>query len=78
MAYNRKNILQRIIDIQDIYRKHSKNHKGGCTDKYIFEDLIAPVYHISRATFYYYLGTNAKKELRELMEREENQLTLFH
>lgn len=77
MAYNRKNILQRMIDIQDLYRLHSQRHQGGCTDKWIFENLVAPSYRISRATFYEYLGTNAKKELKDILEAEQKQLTLF-
>lgn len=77
MAYNRINILNRMIDVQTIYRQHSKNYDGGCTDKWIYENLIFPTYRISRATFYEYLGTNAKKELKDLLEHRENQLTLF-
>ena len=77
MAYNRKNLLKRMIDIQEVYLLNSKNHKGGCTDKYIFEDLVAPVYHISRKTFYDYLGTNAKQELKNIAESEKEQLSLF-
>jgi hypothetical protein len=77
MAYNRKNILQRMIDIQELYRLHSQRHSGGCTDKWIFENLVAPSYRISRATFYDYLGTNAKKELKDILEAEQKQLTLF-
>lgn len=77
MAYNRKNILQRMIDIQDLYRLNSQRHQGGCTDKWIFENLVAPRYRISRATFYEYLATNAKKELKNILEAEQIQLTLF-
>ena len=77
MAYNRKNILQRMIDIQDLYRLHSQRHNGCSTDKWIFENLVWPNYRISRATFYEYLGTNAKKELKDILEAEKEQLTLF-
>lgn len=66
-----------MIDIQEIYIKNSKNHNGGCTDKYIFEDLVEPVYHISRKTFYDYLGTNAKQELKTIAEAESKQFSLF-
>lgn len=78
MAYNRNNILLRMIDIQEIYIANSKNHRGGCTDKHIYEKLVAPTYRISRKTFYDYLGTNAKKELTDLMAAKEKQLTLFN
>ena len=77
MAYNRKNILLRMIDIQEIYIANSKNHRGGCTDKHIYENLVAPRYRISRKTFYDYLATNAKKELTALLAEQQKQLTLF-
>ena len=77
MAYNRKNILLRILDIQDIYKENSKHHKGGCTDRYIYRELIFPVYRISERTFYEYLSTNAKKELGDLLDAEKKQLSLF-
>jgi len=78
MAYDRKNRLLRIIDIQEIYKKHSKNHQGGCTDKHIFENMIYPVYRISRTTFYEYLSTPAKKQLKECTDTKPGQLTLFN
>lgn len=65
MAYNRRNILQRIIDIQTIYLQHKEQ---GVTGEYIYNRYIHPVYRISRKTFYSYLATNAKKELRDLDE----------
>jgi len=77
MSYNRRNLLLRIIDVQTIYKKHSKNFDGGCTDKYIYEQIIEPHYHISRATFYEYLKTFAEKQLKELDERRKSQLSLF-
>lgn len=77
MAYTRKNLLQRMIDIQAIYMDHSKHHKGGCTDRYIYRELVFPVYRISERTFYDYLNTNAKKELNDILEAEKKQLSLF-
>ncbi len=75
MAYNRRNFLLRVIDIQEIYKKHSKNNEGGYSDKYIYETMIYPVYKISRATFYDYLKIYAAKQLKEMDEKK--QLTLF-
>lgn len=66
-----------MIDIQELYKKHSQRHHGSSTDKWIYENLVFPTYRISRATFYEYLGTNAKKELADLLEAEQKQLTLF-
>lgn len=77
MSYNRRNLLKRIIDIQNIYKKHSKNFDGGCTDKHIFEKIIKPVYHISRSAFYEYLKTPAAKELKDLDEAQKTQLTIL-
>lgn len=77
MAYNRKNILLRMIDIQDIYMANSRRQRGNMLDCDIYDKLVAPTYHISRKTFYDYLGTNAKKELADLLAAKEKQLTLF-
>ena len=77
MTYNRKNHLQKIIDIQKIYKEHSKHHNGGCADRYIYRELIFPVYRISERTFYEYLATFAQKQLNEILEAEKKQLSLF-
>lgn len=78
MSYNRKNILLRIIDIQSIYKKHSKNFDGGCTDKHIYEKIIFPVYRISRSRFYEYLRTPAARDLAELENQSKQQLQIFN
>lgn len=67
MAYNSKNLLQKIIDIQNIYLEYNRQ---GVTGEFIFTKYIEPVYHISRSTFYNYLGRNAKKELKEILAVE--------
>lgn len=78
MAYNRKNKLRLIIDIQSIYKQHSKHHKGGCTDRHIFLNMIKPVYHISERTFYDYLAEpSPRKQLKDLVDAEKKQLSLF-
>lgn len=69
MAYNRTNLLLRVIDVQRIYKQHSKNFDGGCTDKYIYDTYIKPLYRISKVTFYTYLGINATKELKDMAEK---------
>ena len=63
MAYNRKNLLKRIIDIQKITLEHKQK---GSTQIWIYENLIKERYCISEATYNNYLATNAKKELNEL------------
>lgn len=77
MSYNRRNILTRIVDIQAIYKKHSKNFDGGCTDKHIYEKIIFPVYRISRSRFYEYLRTPAARDLAEMELEAKKQLSIF-
>ncbi len=69
MAYNRKNLLLKIIEIQEttILLKNK-----GVTQKWIFDNVISEKYRICIATFNNYLCTNAKKELKEL-ERAKNE-----
>lgn len=74
MAYNRKNILKRMIDVQEIYLKYQKL---GLDATQIFERHVRHQYRVSRQTFYNYLGTNAKKELKELDQIEKAQLSIF-
>lgn len=75
MAYNRENILRRICEIQDATLKETAK---GKTQKWVYENLIQPRYMISQATYYNYLGTNARLELKQLLERKKGseQLTL--
>lgn len=63
MAYNPRNLLLKINEIQDIVIREKKR---GATQKWIFENLIEDVYKISWPTFNNYLARNAKRELKEL------------
>ena len=63
MAYNRTNLLKRIIEIQNTVLEYQ--HKGT-SQKWVYENIIKVRYFLSEATFYAYLATNAKKELNEL------------
>ena len=74
MAYNRANFYEKVIDIQDVVLEHSKK---GVSQKWIYENIVYPQYRISRATFYNYLGLNAKAKLRRLKE-PINQTTVFN
>ena len=69
MTYSTKNLLKRIVDIQNITLEHQKH---GATQKWIYENMIEPKYHISRTTYYNYLASDAKKRLREL-EKEKKE-----
>lgn len=75
MAYNKKNKLKRIIDIQNITLKYQAQ---GVTNEYIFNNYIKPIYHISRDCFYEYLRTNAKRDLKLLEEVDNKQQKLFN
>ncbi len=73
MAYNRKNFLTRVIEIQEIYLCYqAKGHSGT----WIYRNLIAANYHITRRTLSNYLAINAKRELRELSGTTEFETTL--
>jgi hypothetical protein len=63
VAYNRKNILTRIVDIQTVTLEHTRR---GVSQEFVYNDIIYPRYRISKRTYYRYLKENAKKELKEL------------
>ena len=69
MAYNRRNLLIRIIEVQETFLKY---HQEGVTTKYIYETYIYPAFKISYNTFNTYLSTNAKRELKELDNAKNN------
>ena len=62
MAYNRNNILQRIVTIQEITLKHTSN---GVSQEFVYENVISKTFFISRSTYYRYLAQNAKHELKK-------------
>lgn len=62
MAYNRKNFLITVLEVQEVYLKAKKT---GATNKWIYENLIYPNWRISARTFSNYLGINARKEIKE-------------
>jgi len=74
MAYNRRNILKRIIDIQSLTLEHTNR---GVTQEWVYNNIVFPTYRISRSCYYTYLGTNAKAELKRLDENASKQLNLF-
>lgn len=79
MAYDRKNRLQRMIDIQEITLEHTSK---GITQEWVYKNVIKPQYRISRRTYFEYLAVNAKKELKDLEqgrngEDDKRQLKIF-
>jgi len=67
MAYNRKNLLNRVITIQNLVLD---GQKKGITQKWIYENEVYPRYFISYSTFNNFLVMPAKKELELLKKRE--------
>lgn len=65
MAYNRRNYLTKVIEIQKIVLE-LKGRDGDMRLKNIYWEYIFPKYLISYRTFSNYLSINAKKELKEL------------
>lgn len=57
------NLLRRMIEVQTLVLQYQKE---GRNQRWIHANIIYPKYLISIATYYRFLGTNAKKELKEL------------
>ena len=63
MAFSKRNILERIVEIQNI----TLEHKGkGYTQAWIYRNVVKSRFYISESTFKNYMCRNAKRELREL------------
>lgn len=76
MAYNRRNLLNKILKIQAIAEREFSR---GVPYTYIYRTYIKEQFDISYSCFNNYLSCNAKKEL-ELLDKKEaeakRQLTL--
>ena len=71
MAYNRENLLKRIIEVQDIVLEYKQK---DVPQKRIFEKHIMNRYHISYSTFNEWLGTpSPRTQLKKLLEKKEQQ-----
>lgn len=70
MAYNRENLLKKIIEIQDIVLAHQNR---GVQQKWVYENVVKDRYHISYSCFNDYLAINAKAQLKELLAQKEKQ-----
>lgn len=67
MAYNRLNYLRRVIEIQNITLKHKRL---GLYQKEIYHKFIENVYYIHMRTYENYLYINAKKQLKDLEQKQ--------
>ena len=74
MAYNRRNILKRIVEIQNLTLEHTSR---GVTQVWVYEHVIYPRFVISISTYNSYLSINAKKMLSDVEEQQAKQLKLF-
>jgi len=62
ITFNKKNLLLKILNIQEITKKYTDK---GVTKIWIYKNIIYPNFFISYVTFFNYLNTNARKELRK-------------
>ena len=62
-GYNRKNLLIKMIKVQDITLEHTAR---GVPQEWVYNNVIKPNFFISRMTYYKYLRCNAKAELKKL------------
>lgn len=67
MAYNKKNLLKKVIAIQNLVLE---GQQKGITQKWIYEHKVRDIYFISYSTFNNFLVMPAKREL-ELLEKKE-------
>lgn len=63
MAYNRRNHLMRVLEVQRLVIEYQGQGRGA---RWICKNIIYPKYTMSMATYYNYLNTNARKQLKEL------------
>lgn len=74
MAYNRANHLKRVIEVQEEFLELQKRY--DCTRE-IWRKYIYPRWKISERTLYSWLATPAKRDLKKIQEKKENQRKLF-
>lgn len=63
MAYNKRNKLAIILEVQEVYKLHKTE---GVSTAFVYRRFIRPRFHISKRTLYTYLETPAAKELKKL------------
>lgn len=67
MAYNRRNLLNKMVKIQDIV---AEKFALGIPYTRIYKDHVRDQFDISYSTFNNYLYHNARAELKELERKE--------
>lgn len=67
MAYNRRNLFRKIVEIQEITLEHKQR---GATQLWIYDNIISDRFSISLSTYNRYLGIAAKKELKKYQNKQ--------
>lgn len=62
MAYNRRNFLHRVLEVQDAVLKEKKH---GTSQIWVYENIVKDRFLISFSTFNRYLSINAKREIKK-------------
>jgi hypothetical protein len=70
MAYNKKNYYKRVIEIQELTKELQEL---GLSNTKIYNDHVKDRYFICKNTFDTYLGVPAKRELKKLLQIEQQQ-----
>lgn len=76
MAYNQRNLYERMMDVQKIVQE-ARKEQDDIYLKEIYWQQIHPKYRICYKTFHTYLYTNAKAKLDALNQKEQQQTKLF-
>lgn len=63
-----------MVVIQNITLEHTSR---GVTQEWVYKNIIKPTYFISRATYYSYLRTPAKAEIKKATHPTAEQKCLF-
>lgn len=69
MSYNRLNYLRRVIEVQNIALEYKQK---GCSQKWIYDNVVKNKYHISRSTFNNYMCVPAKSLLRKKLKNKKS------
>lgn len=66
MSYTNRNILVKMVRVQDIVLEHKKR---GVTQRFVYENIIKEQFVISYSTFNRWLSYPAKQELRRASKK---------
>jgi len=75
-SHNDQTRLRTLTKILAVQEKYKAVKKERMTLVYIHYHYIEPEFYIAYSTFYKYLAINAKKEIRLLKEKIENERSL--